>query len=70
MPKWGGDGSLTISADNGNPVFVLLGPQMENLGILQQMYPGGEVVTGPTYEAPINGPAFVAYLPPAPPDGT
>jgi hypothetical protein len=62
LPKWGGDGTFNVDPTLGRPVFIFMGNQVDEIEHVQRMYPNGEVEVGPTYGAPLNGPAFVAYV--------
>ena len=62
LEKWGGDGTFTADRTLGRPVFIFMGNQVNELEQVQGMYPNGEVAVGPTYGAPLNGPAYVAYV--------
>ena len=64
LPKWGGSGGYEIDRSRGTPVFVLMGNDVDRLGEIQRLYPGGEVVQGSILGPPRNGPAYVAYFPP------
>ena len=63
LPKWGGDDSYSIDRSKGRPVFVFMENQVERLDAVRRLYPDGKVVTGPDVAAPVNGPAYVAYVP-------
>jgi hypothetical protein len=62
LEKWGGDGTFTADRTLGRPVFIFMGNQVNELEQVQRMYPNGEVAVGPGYGAPLNGPAYVAYV--------
>lgn len=49
---------LDVDPTRGDPVFVLVGDYRPALDVLEQEYPGGEVVTGPGE----SDPAFIAYI--------
>jgi hypothetical protein len=61
--KWGGPETFIVDADDPMPVFVLMGMYRDLLPAIQQQYPGGQVVEGSQMGWPVNGPAFIAYIP-------
>ncbi len=64
LEKWGGTGTYEIDRSKGDPVFVLVGADnIARLPEIQALYPGGEVITGPTL-AHQDVPAYVAYFVP------
>jgi hypothetical protein len=53
-----GQFELDVDRANGDPVFVLVGDYRSAIELLQEYYPGGEMVTGPGDPDP----AFIAYI--------
>ena len=62
LEKWAGTETYEVDWSKGRPIFVLIGAdQIGRLAAIEQTYPNGEVITGPTVDN-VEGPVFVAYI--------
>lgn len=62
LPKWGGNGSMSVDWSKGQPVFLFVGAEIKQLDAVKRIYPGGRLVVGPALPEPF-GESYVAYFP-------
>lgn len=60
-----GEETTAIDPTKGTPVWILMGPNLERLDEIQQLYPGGTTVVSNFTSGPQEAPAYIAYFPPA-----